>query len=257
MFTPEEERGRVPVAVVSSTYAAATWPGQEPLGQRVEAPGGSTFEVIGVASDIRHRRDASAVRMILVPWGTLRLGTMSVITRTPSGRQTVHQSVSHAVRPWLKDARVSVARVTDRALTTPRMVSALVSASAVLALLVATIGVFGIQAVSVAARRAEVAVRIALGGRPAQVTRQVVSWALMPVLAGIGSGLLLSVALAFWTSRSLVQEAARPLLYGTSPYDVAAWFGAVIVILVVALVAAWLPARGLSQADPVAVLKVS
>jgi putative ABC transport system permease protein len=255
MFRRDEEHGRARVAIVNTFIASARWPGQDPVGQRVDTPYGSGFEVIGVAADIHHRRDATASAMILVPWGTLQLGTMSILTRTPAGFDAVHQAVAAAVRPRLADARITVLRVSDRALVTPRMLTTLFGAFGAVALVVAGIGVFGIQAAVVAGRRREIAVRIALGGHPGRVTWLVVGQALVPVAIGLAAGLIASAAAATWTANALRDGTVLPPLYRTTPYDAGAWTAGIATLFGIAVLSAWLPARGASRRDPLTVLK--
>jgi predicted permease len=255
LFTRDEERGNARVAIVSANVASAKWPGQDPLGRRVDAPDGSSFDVIGVAANIHQRRDSTAVSVVLVPWGTLRLGTMSIVTRTPAGLDAVHQAVAAAVRPQLPEARITVAQVSDRALVTPRMLTTLFSTFAVVALLVAGIGIFGIQAVVVAGRRMEIAVRVALGGHPRRVMWRVVGQALVPVAIGLVAGLIASAAVASWTGNALSQSTLGPTLYRTTPHDAGAWAAGVALLLGIAVLSAWLPARGASRCDPLTVLK--
>jgi putative ABC transport system permease protein len=255
MFTRDEERAHLRVAIVSAGIASARWPGQDPLGRRVTALDGSSFDLIGVAADIHQRRDATAASMILVPWGTLRLGTMSIVTRTPAGLDAVHQAVAAAVRTRLPDARITVTPVSDRSLVTPRMLMTLFGAFGAVALLVAGIGIFGIQAVVVAGRRMEIAVRIALGGHPSLVTRRVVGRALVPVAVGLGVGLIASAAAATWTANALRQGTLLSPLHRTTPHDAGAWTAGVAILFGVSVLSAWLPARGASRRDPAAVLK--
>jgi ABC-type antimicrobial peptide transport system permease subunit len=180
---------------------------------------------------------------------------MSIATRTPAGLEAVHHAVAAAVRPILPDARITVSQVSDRALVTPRMLATLFGSFGAVALVVAAIGIFGIQAVVVARRRVEIAVRIALGGHPRRVTRQVVGQALVPVAVGLGAGLIVSAFAATWTADALRQSTLLSPLYRTTPHDVHAWAAGAAILVGVAVLSAWLPARSASRRDPLTVLK--
>ncbi len=255
MFTRDEERGHARVAIVSARIASVRWPGEDPLGRRVDAPDGSAFEVIGVAGNIRPRRETAVVRAILVPWGTLRLGTMSMVTTTPAGLDSVYEIVAAAVRSRLPDARITVSQVSDSALATPRMLTMLFGAFGAIALVVAGIGIFGIQAVVVASRRMEIAIRVALGGHPRRVTQRVVGRALVPVAVGLGAGFAGSAAAAMWIANALRQSTLPSPLHRTTLHDAVAWTAGAAILTGIAILSAWLPARGVSRRDPFAVLK--
>jgi putative ABC transport system permease protein len=123
---------------------------------------------------------------------------------------------------------------------------ALLSVFGLLALVLASIGLYGILAYSVSQRQREIGVRLALGSSPAGVVRLIVKQGMSLVLIGVGAGIILGLVSGRLLSR---------LLYGVNPGDLASISGAAIVLLAVALLACYLPARWASRLDPLAALR--
>ena len=153
----------------------------------------------------------------------------------------------HAVDPALPLFRVvTMAQHLQAALTTRRIAAAGAAAFGLLALLLAMVGLYGVVACSVSQRTHEIGLRMALGARPADVVRMVVVRAMRPAVAGAIVGLVA----AFGASRFV-----RAMLYGVTPTDSVTFAGVTVVLLVVALAAAWLPARRAMKVDPVNALR--
>ena len=121
----------------------------------------------------------------------------------------------------------------------------LIGGFAVLALLLASVGIYGVLSYAVSARQREIGVRIALGAQPAEVVRWITSQGMRPALIGLSIGAGVSLVLSQLMSK---------LLYGVKPRDPMTFGLAVLVLIAVALLASWIPARRAGRVDPMTVL---
>jgi putative ABC transport system permease protein len=249
----ESDRENAPkVVVVSEAVARRFWPGQDPLGKRLRFAGADSTEwrtVVGVAGDIRFRRLQEPTPMIFVPWRQLNtFGVYAV--RTRDDLASVLPAISRAVRDF--DPRMDVwdARTMDDhlaiPLAQPRLSTLLLSGFGLVALLMAAIGLYGVMASAVRERTHDLGIRMALGAAPERLRREVLAGALR--IAAVGAAVGLAGALA--GSRLLTA-----LLFEVSPTDPATLAGVCILLLVVALIAAYLPARRATRVDPMQALR--
>jgi predicted permease len=175
---------------------------------------------------------------------------VSLTARAVAGSPlSLTKGIAAAIGSVNKDAGLTFQSVEAQiaAMRTQERVVAMVSAFfGALALVIAGIGLYGVTAYSVARRRREIAVRITLGAEPASVIRLVLSRISMLV----GVGVTIGVAASLWGSRYVA-----PLLYGLAPHDPVTLAGAAVVLVIVGLLAAWLPVRRASRIDPAVVLR--
>ena len=256
-FTVDEARGLAPIAIVSESAARALWPERGAVGRRVEwASGGdgqvSEFTVVGVAGDIRELYVWQASQpMIYVPMGEyLRLSVLGdrpnyVIARTslpPAGVQEFLERVD-------PNAVLSVHVMNDRfvfQVDQQRLRAVALGGAAIVALMVAVLGVYTVVAYSVARRTREIGVRMALGaGR-----RSVFLGALSRALAPPGLGLALGVAASFALHRVL-----GAYMYGIEPSDVGTYAVVVLLMSAVMVAACAVPAFRASRVDPITTLR--
>ncbi len=242
-----------PIAVVSSAIAQRLWPGEDPIGKRIKywGPDSLTWRtVVGVAGDIRYRALREATPTIYLPWRQTSAWQMAVALRTEGDLASLLPSVRDAARRVQPGLQVWSARPMDRfldgPLAQPRLGSFLLSGLGAVALLLAAIGLYAVMAAAVRERTHDIGVRMALGATPARVRREVMREAFVVVIAGLAVGLVG----AFAGTRILVS-----LLYEVTPGDPFSLAGAILVLLIVALGAAYLPARRATRIDPVRALR--
>jgi ABC-type antimicrobial peptide transport system permease subunit len=256
-FGPADREGAPLVAIVNETFARKFFGEAYPIGRefrgRIGAPGVSTYQVVGVASDAVYRRLREGVvptlyiplaQMPADPSITLTVqsapelrGPLSpVLTRALSA---VDGAVALSIRPF--DDYVTAASAQER------LVAMLASFFGALALLLAGLGLYGVTSYGVSLRRAEIGVRMALGAESGGVVRLVLGRVGWLVSAGVTAG----IALAWWASRFI----SATLLYGVSARDAATFAGAAAVLMSVSAVAAWLPARRAARIHPAEVLR--
>ena len=251
-FTEADREDAPAVAVVSEATAKRYWPDQDPIGRRIRYWSADTTRwrtIIGVAGDIHWRSLREVTPTIYLPWQQAYWqGSFAI--RTTSDLASVLpaiQRATHDVNPVLS---VWGAKPVDDLLATPmaqpRMGALLLGAFALVSMLLAAIGLYGVMSALVGASTRELGVRAALGASPQRLRRGVIAQALGIAGAGAVAGLVVALGAARLLST---------LLYQVSPTDPASIAGAVVVLLVVAVVAAYIPARRATQVDPVEALR--
>lgn len=228
------------VAVVSERTAGTLWPGEDPIGKQIDAgPGDALAEVIGVAADVRTERleDEGAIVVYLPAWIAPQWSG-TIVVRTAGDPATLVPAVRAALREV--DAMVPVPRVR----TTREIVSAAVAARrfqvalllllAAMAFVTASVGIYGVIAQSLAGRRGEIGVRLALGARSGHVYRLVFREGLVPVAIGLAVGIGATLALG---------KLVASQLYAVRPGDPATLAVVILLLGGVAVVACAIPAR--------------
>ena len=248
------------VVVVNEAMAAALWPGEDPIGKRVNFGGRSTpnrpwrepwHEVVGVVPDIRHAgvdlpaRPTAYRAALQYPIGSFDLVVRASVppaTLWPSMRQAV-TSVDPGILIYEQIVLADVVSEAHAAVTySARALSLFASMTA----LISAFGVYSVLAYAVAQRRRELGIRIALGAAPARLARDVGRQVLWVLLPGLALGLLAAV----WAARSL-----GALLYDVEPTDPWAFGLAALALTVLAALAAAVPARRAARVDPVEALR--
>ncbi len=248
------------VAVVSRTMADRFWPGEDPLGKRfhlgtLDQP---WIEVVGVVRSPRHNAVVEDPRVEMyiphaqwpvVTGGGVQRG-MSVVVRTEGDPLAVLPAVRRIVREMDASLPIAEARRLDdvaaEALAEPRFTSLMLGLFAALALALAAIGLYGVTSYAASRRTNEMGIRLALGAGRSNVTRLVLRDALGTVMAGVALGGLG----ALWLTRFLAGQ-----LYGVSRLDPFTFVAVPALLLCVAAVAAYLPARRAARVSPVNALR--
>jgi predicted permease len=243
-----------PVVVVNEAFARHAWPGSNPLGRRVFVrPQGPELEVIGVARDGKYGSLREAGRSaIYVPWhlqAYLR-SSETIMLRTSGDPRAIVGAIEREIRrvdPALaiRSAGTLEDRIGELAMT-QRIGASLLGWFSALALALALLGVFGLVAHTVAVRTTEIAIRLALGGAVSAVVRLMMLRALLPVAIGIVVG----TAGAF-----LLSALARSFLFGVEPYDAASFAAAIGWLVLLVLLASYIPARRAAAVDPMTALR--
>jgi putative ABC transport system permease protein len=242
-FTDADAADAPLVAIVSEGLVRRTFPGENPLGKRLQVSigpaGGMDVEIVGVVGDVKFASlDAETRPAVYIPQPQLSIGMLTFVVRTDMEPLALTNSVGAAVRSFdaevpLADVR-SMADVVDATLARPRTVSVLLTAFALIALVLAAVGVYGVMAYSVAQRTQEIGVRMALGATVESVFRLVLGQALRLVLVGVAAGLV---------AAALLTRLLETLLFETEPLDPATFAATAVVLTMVATVASYVPAR--------------
>jgi putative ABC transport system permease protein len=231
------------VAVVSESLARGQFGSENPLGKRLHVnigrAGGMQVEVVGVVGDIKMGTlDADTRPAVYIPYPQLAVSLMTFVVRTQMDPMSLVSGVSgavHAIDPELPVADVrTMEEVVDATLARPRTVSVLLAVFALMALVLAGVGVYGVMAYSVSQRTQEIGVRMALGATTESVFRLVLGQALRLVAMGVAVGLI---------AAALFAQLLETLLYQTEPLDPWTFAVTAIVLTLVATFASYVPAR--------------
>lgn len=251
-FTAADRDGAIPVAIINETLAARYWPNQDPIGKRFKFSGESFFrQIVGVAKTINYSALGEEPQScIYLPFKQNFSDSMVLYVRTEHDPQTVLpaiQGVIRTVAPQISVGRIDTgSQMIGYALFSAVMGVGLLGVFGLLALGLASIGLYGIMAYSVARRRREIGVRMALGAAQSSVLGLVLRQGMTLVAVGIVVGLAASF---------LIAQALSKVLYGVSAADPISFAAASLILATVALLACYLPARRASRVDPLDALR--
>ncbi len=253
MFATSDRDGALPVAIVSESLARQYWPHESAIGKRLVRGPADLVTIVGVVADTHYRDLKSPRPRVYFP---LRQSpfpfaptTIAIATRGEAAplAATIRRVVAETV-PGVEVAGIgTVEDYVDTAIAQPRLNALLLALFAGAALALAAVGLFGVMATTVRHRTKELGVRAALGAAPSDVRRIILGQALSLAGAGLAVGLALS---------ALVIRALRGLLFGVSPTDALSLAVASVVLLVVAIAAAYVPAWRAQHIDPVIALRM-
>jgi predicted permease len=248
-FTPTEARNPSGVIVTEST-AQRLWPGEDPLGKTLRGSTGGDYSVIGVAKDaqVSHlgKLDTSYLYFLAGPEDDSR---SYVLVRYATGFEDVSNDIRQAAKSLDPDVSVDVIKLEDNLeiwRAPSRIVAALSGALGALALLLASIGVYGMVSYSVSRCVREIGIRMAVGANGADVVRLVLRQAMRPVLIGALVGMALCAG---------VSQVLSSMLFGLSAHDPIAFICVPVFLLAVALIASCIPARRAMLVDPMIALR--
>jgi predicted permease len=248
IFDPSD--GSRPVVVISARLARMLWPHQEAVVGRKILVDGQEWEVVGVVKDVRAHADREAAPTLYRAHWCLDLRRVTLVARTRGDPLSIAGAVRAAVHETDADVPVTALRtmreVLEVSVSQRRFQMLLTSTFALCALLLASLGIYGVVSYSVTRRTREMGIRVAFGARAPQLRFLVLRQGMMPVVFG----LILGVAVARACGRSL-----QSLLYEVKPHD--PWILAVVtmVVLLTALLACYLPARRAARVDPMVALR--
>lgn len=253
-FSAADNADAPQVVIVNDTFARRFWPKENAVGKHVvigRRP--QPAEVVGVSTDVRNRGLAQETQaQLYLPFPQLPWGNMNLLVRTA----VPPQSVTHDVRAQISalDADQPVTNIQtvddlmDDSRAQPRFTTLLFGAFSGTALTLVVIGIYAVLAYSVAQRRQELGIRLALGAPRSDILRLVVRQGLLLAAMGIGIGLLFAL---------LITQLASSLLYKVSTLDPATFILCPLVFLGTALLASYLPARHAAKVDPTEALRES
>jgi len=258
-FSPGDVDGAIPVAIVDRYLAERFWPGQDPIGKRV-AQGAATLDganlqymtVVGVVaqSRVQNLTGEQALGHVYVPLPQLPSAGLGIVLRTdatPSAMTGTLRAAVVALDPDL--ALYDVLSLDERlaqSVATDRLRTIFLAGFGALAVLLAAIGIYGVLAYSVAQRRPEIGIRIALGSSAGAIFGMVVRQGARLVVVGLALGIAISL---------LVGRMVRGLLYGVEPGDPLVLAGVLMVLATTAFAACVLPARRAMRLDPMVAIR--
>lgn len=243
------ERSNPQSAIISQRAAQAAWPDSQALGRKFKFDG-RIYTVIGIAADARIANLKENIPVVYLPFWHEPPTVAFFLVHASRNLDEFAPTMRRLIWDVDPEAAIPVMEMLDaqlvQSVAPERLQSMVLSSFGIAALVLATLGVYGVLAYSVSLRTSEFGIRVALGSSKASLIRLVLLEALMPVGGGILVGLLASFPAA---------RAIRSLLYETSPADPASILASVGILLAATFVAAFLPACRASRIDPMKVLR--
>ena len=260
-FSETDRDGTPGVVIVSKSVANQLWPGQDPIGQRLDvgryrdksmgaALDEPPREVIGVAADTRQIALAvAAPPFVFLPQAQVLPGLLSLpafVVRY-TGRSAVIGQAIHEVDPRMPQPRYeTVDQLVSGSVEFERLIAMLMGLFAALALIVTCVGIYSVSSYAVASKTRDIGVRMALGAPTGRVVSGVIRDGMLPVVVGLAVGLVAAYMLV---------HLLTSLMYGVTPHDPATLAIVTVVLTVAALLGNWLPARRAARIDPLITLR--
>jgi putative ABC transport system permease protein len=250
LFSDRDGRQAPPVILIDETLARQYWPNQNPIGQRLGGLWGEFREVVGIVGQVHHYGlEKQPEPTIYAPYEQMPDQAMALAVRTTVETPTMVKAVKQAV--WSVDRGQPVFQIRSMddyislADTAPRISTILLAVFAGISMLLAALGIHGVVSYGVAQRTREFGLRMALGSTPGQLKALVIRRGIKTALIGLVAGMAGAAALA---------SGLRALLYGVAPLDPLVMGGVAALLLTVALIANYLPARRATRIDPMEAL---
>lgn len=254
-FTDSDGKGAPPVAIINEAMARRFFHGQDALGRRIRRGGRDSdrpwIQIVGVVGNIRHLGlDTPPVPELFFPHAQVAWPQLNLMIRTKDDPVRVAEPLRRLVHELGPNHDVGTPRTAERLLAssvgTRRFAMQLLSLFALLAFVLAGIGIYGVLSYSVTQRTQEIGIRMALGADAAGIVRMVVAHGAVPVSVGLAAGVACSFALT---------RVMKTLLYEITPYDVTTFVAAIALLAVVAVAALFGPARRASRTDPLVAVR--
>jgi len=251
IFASTDTDGATQVAMVSKALSQHRWPNQDPLGKRISFDDGmSWITIVGVVGDTKEFSvDHAAIDEIYLPIDQVP-GVGSLIVKTGADPLMLANQVRHAVSEFDVQTAVTNVKTLEQArvdsLTSPRVLKNLLSLFAFLALVIAAIGIGGILTLTVSQRTKEIGIRVALGAKRTNIVNMILAQGMTSVCVG----LLIGVAGSF-----LLTNRMRAVLFDVAPNDPVTLMSVCLLLLVIALLACYIPARRATKVNPVTALR--
>jgi putative ABC transport system permease protein len=256
-FEAHDSFDSTPVVLINRRLAEQYWPGEDAIGKRLKVgPADSPnawLTVVGVVGDVRQTGLYEQKLEFYVPYMQERRSFMAprdLVVRTKSDPAVIAAAVRKAVWAVDKDQPVSNVRTMDQvfaaAISAERFQALMLGLFAALALVLACVGLYGVISYSVVQRTHEIGVRMALGAQPVDVLRLVIRQGMLLTFAGLVAGIV---------AGTFVTRVLTDMLFGVTPRDPLTFVGVPVLLLVVAFLACYVPARRATRIDPLIALR--
>jgi putative ABC transport system permease protein len=255
-FTDHDDLKSTPVIIVNDTLAKRFFPGGDALGKHI-LPGFSTSgkyvmrEIVGVVGDVKHQGlRGGALPEFYFAQAQMPVTSITLVVRTSGDPHALVAPVRREVRAMDPNAPVfgvlTVEEYLSRSVASTRFNMTLLAAFAAVALIMTAVGLYGVISFSVSQSTREIGIRVALGARGRDALRLVMGRGMMLTLAGV----VLGLAAAFGLTRVMAR-----LLFGVSATDPATFAGVALLLVAVAALACYVPARRATRVDPILALR--
>ncbi len=256
-FTERDVKGKTGAIIINDTMARHYWPDEDPLGQVIVVGAAVSenepeeWQIVGVVGDLKHfSLDSEAVPEMYLPHAQQPWTGMTVVARSSMDPLQLTAAMRSQVLSLDRDQPISDVRtmneVVARSIAQQRFYMLLLALFAVMALVLAAVGIFGVMSYSVSERTREIGIRMALGAQTRDVLRYVVGQGMMLTLAGVVIGLVGSFLLTRFMTR---------MLYEVDAFDPVTFAVISLLLSLVALLACYVPARRATKVDPMVALR--
>ena len=250
-FTKHDDADSQKVMIINETMASRLWPDRDAINQ-IAITGGGEWKVVGVVGDVRHSalEEKPSLEMYFPMAQNRDWGSLDLVVRSTIPTQSLVPEVRAALSGTDPDLPNSdfqpLQQLVDQAVSPRRFVTSLLGLFAVLALILASLGIYGVISYSVNQRTNEIGIRIALGAQTAAVLRLIIAQGAKLALIGLAVGLVAAFALT---------RVLSSLLFGISASDPFTFLGIALLLTSVALLACYIPARRATKVDPMIALR--
>ena len=254
-FDERDTKDSLKVTIIDERLAREYWPDEDPIGRRVRFGPPEDNEpwhtIIGVVGEVRHERlDASTRKTVYLPFAQVPMGGSSLAIRTEGRPENLITAVRNQVKEMDPDLPVTrvmpMTEIVSRAVWQPRLYTVLFGVFAAVALILATVGIYGVMSYSVTQRTREIGLRMALGAQRQDVLKLVVGQGIALAGIGVGAGLVLAL---------MLMRLMSSLLFGVTSTDPITFAAVSIFLTGVALGACFIPARRAAKVDPMVALR--
>jgi len=258
IFDSHDQADSQQVCMIDETFAQKHFPGEDPLGKRVRFGGREDgnenpwMEIVGVVNHVKHYGvdQVSRIEMYL-PYTQSPIPSFTILVKTAGDPALLASAVAHAVGSVDPDVPLyqvqTVETIASDRVAERRLAAVLISIFGVLALLLAAVGIYGVMSLAVTQRSRELGIRMALGAQRRDILRSVIGSGMLLAFLGLGIGL----AAAFFGLAPLVSS----VLFQVTATDPPTYTLSPLILLVVALLACWLPAMRATRVDPMVALR--
>ncbi|MCA1627989.1 MAG: ABC transporter permease [Acidobacteria bacterium] len=254
-FTDADARDAAKVTIIDERLAREYWPLESPLGKRVRFGPPEDNEpwhtIVGVVGEVKHESlNLTRRKSVYLPHAQVSIGGMALAVRTQANPESLAAAVRNQVKELDPNQPVTAVRtmseVISRSVWQPRLYAILFGVFAAVALLLASVGIYGVMSYAVTQRTHEIGIRMALGAQRGDVLRLIIRQGMWLALVGVGIGVLASLALT-----RLMQS----LLFGVGATDPVTFAGVTVLLAAAALIACYVPARRATKVDPMVALR--
>ncbi len=253
-FSAHDRIGSERVMMVSQSVAHRLWPGEDAVGKVALSDRGREYRVVGVVADVAHALDGETEADFyhnFNQWDRMdHYKRPNLLVRTSGSAEAIIPKVRAAIHEYdpsiASNEFTAISQVVDQAIAPRRLITTILAVFSALALLLASVGLYGVIAYSVGRRTREIGIRFAIGARRLQVSWMVIK----DVFRVAGAGVIIGLLGAVFIARFLESQ-----LFGIGAADPVTYLAALVILGAVALLAAWLPARRAAMIEPVEALR--
>jgi putative ABC transport system permease protein len=244
------------VALINQTMADQLWPNQDPLGRRIKFAGGEQDSqpwrtIVGVVSDVsQYALDKKPPMQIYLPHSQFPTSFNSIVVKTENDPASVFAAVRREIQTVDKDQAVynvtTLEQLQAGSISLRRFLMMLLIVFAILTLMLAAVGIYGVMSYVVTQRTHEIGIRMAVGASAVDILKLVVKSGIGLALVGVGIGLVSALALT---------RLMETVLFGVTPTDTLTFVIGALGLMAVAVVACYIPARRATKVDPLVALR--